>query len=127
MKVFSLRRGQVEKAAGTTQWDLTNKMLYRLCREHPTHTDQDAIVAKIRIIGRVYAASIERRRTQIGDSTDSFYKNVGREILRSKLDEWIDEAREINPNSDAALAVMVGVHKRTVELFRRISGLNKRS
>lgn len=124
-----IRRSQIEKALGPSPWDLTNKILYDLCRDHPNHTDRDAILAKMQIIGRVYAASIERRKNKKDEeTTDSFYfSKVAPAIRRSKLDEWIDEAKFTTPDSDGALAVMVKVHKRTTNLFSKISGLNKRS
>jgi hypothetical protein len=125
----SIRRRQVERAVGPCKWDRTNKTLYELCRQCPTHTDTGAILAKMQIIGRVYAAAIERRKNRKDEeTTDSFYfLKVAPAIKRSKLDEWINEAKATNPNSDEAFAVMVKVHKRTTKLFSKISGLNKRS
>lgn len=45
----------------TTPWDLGNQVLYDVCRQNPDHTDEQAIIAKILLIGRTYAAAIERR------------------------------------------------------------------
>ncbi len=122
-------RGRVEQARAPNPWDLTNKILYDLCRDHPKHIDREAVLAKIQIIGRVYAASIERRKNKgEEETTNSFYlSRVSPLILRSKLDEWIDKSRATDPDSEGALAVMVKVHNLTTELFSKISGLNKRS
>jgi hypothetical protein len=124
-----IRREQLEQARASSLWNLTNQVLYDLCGKHPTHTDREAVLAKIQIIGRVYAASIERRKNKKGDeSTDSFYfSRVVPLIQQSKLDEWIDEAKSTNPDSGEALVVMVRVHNSTTDLFSKISGLNKRS
>jgi hypothetical protein len=124
-----VRREQIDKARAPSPWDLTNRVLYELCREHPTHTDRGAVLAKVQIIGRVYAASIERRRNKEEDeTTDSFYfSQVAPLILESELDRWIDEARSAIVGSSDSLAVMVKIHKLTTELFSEISGLNKRS
>jgi len=43
-------------------WDLGNRILYDMCQSYPGHSKDDEIVAKIWLIGRSYAASIERRR-----------------------------------------------------------------
>jgi len=41
-------------------WDFSNKILYDLCKKNPEHLDEKIIVAKTIIIGRVYAATLER-------------------------------------------------------------------
>jgi len=90
-----------------------------LCCDYPTHTDADAI----------YAASIERRSNKKEEETaDSFYlSQVDPAVQASGLDEWIDEARSADPDSDTALGVMIKVHKLTVDLFNPISGKDNRS
>ena len=42
-------------------WDLGNKVLYDLCSSYPYHKTDEEIIAKIWLIGRSYAAAIERR------------------------------------------------------------------
>ena len=127
--IHPICRSHVERAIGPTPWDLTNKILYGLCQDHPARTDRDAVLAKMLIIGRVYSASIERRKNKKAEeTTDSFYfSNVAPAIVGSKLDDWIDEAKAADPDSDKALTVMVEVHKLTTDLFSQISGLEKRS
>jgi hypothetical protein len=44
-------------------WGLVDEVLYRLCRDYPSHTDRRAVTAKLALIGRVYAAGLERRVT----------------------------------------------------------------
>lgn len=58
--IASMRRRRV--------WDLGNRVLYDLCQSHPEHTRDDEIVAKIWLIGRSYAASIERRKNAMGSA-----------------------------------------------------------
>lgn len=50
-----------------------NGILYRLCEEHPGHTNEDEIVAKIWLVGRSYSAAIERRRASRDVSGEAFY------------------------------------------------------
>src|SRR5688572_16232083 len=40
--------------------DFLNALLYRLCRLHPNHESNEIILSKTLIIGRVYAAALER-------------------------------------------------------------------
>ena len=106
-------------------WDLGNEVLYRLCREHPGHRSEDAIVAKVWLIGRAYAAAIERRRdTETAKGDDFYFKQVGPTIRRSNIDRWFAELR--GPSRPDPVTV-VPVHKRLTDLFDRISGLGKRS
>lgn len=64
---------RVRQAMGTTPWDLGNQVLYDLCRQYPGHTDEQAVIAKIWLIGRTYAAAIERRWTKSELTGDRFY------------------------------------------------------
>ncbi|MCS3892889.1 hypothetical protein M2171_002022 [Bradyrhizobium japonicum USDA 38] len=122
-------RSDVERAKQANPWNLTNSVLYKLCSDHPTHMERDAVLAKINIIGRVYAAAIERRKVVLPDETnESFYiSSVAPAVMESSLDDWINRAKSVDPDGPTALSVMLEVHKLTTELFNQISGLNKRS
>jgi len=120
-------RRHVEKAMQNNAWHFSNEVLYDLCREYPLHTDIGIVLAKILLIGRVYAAAIERRRSK-NEGNDDFYTNtVAPQIIKSPIDHWIEAAKKSKPASASALDVMVEIHGRTTQLFNRISGLEKRS
>ena len=106
-------------------WDLGNQTLYDLCRKHPDHRSVDVIVAKMWLIGRSYASSIERRRDSQSAKGDDFYLDiVGPRMKRAGIDKWFDDIRGLRrPN----LAVVVPVHKRLTDVFREVSGLEMRS
>ena len=53
---------EINKAISKHPWDLANKTLYDLCSKHPNHKNNEEIIAKVWIIGRTYAAAIERRK-----------------------------------------------------------------
>jgi hypothetical protein len=116
----------IDYAIGTSVWDLGNEVLYRLCREHPKHDRDDEIIAKVWLIGRSYAAAIERRKI-IQDTSDRFYeKNVAETIRYSDIDKWLtDLPDQISTHTDLHAAIVV--HKKLLVLFQRISGLEKRS
>src|SRR5665213_1000982 len=71
-------------------WDLGNNVLYKLCAEHPGHGDADVIIAKTWLIGRAYAAALERRRNA-DVWGDAFYVKVAREFLDARLDDWFHD------------------------------------
>jgi len=112
-----------------TPWDTSNRILYDLCREHPAHRDQGEILAKVLLIGRVYAAAIERRRNKDDDhENDRFYiDTVAPAIRASAIDDWLQQARDATPVTLDGLHAMVEVHGKVTSLFSEISDLEKRS
>jgi hypothetical protein len=119
-----LKKEDIESAQGPRVWDLGNRVLYDLCRTHPDHKSDDVIIAKVWLIGRSYAAQIERRKNarEIGD--DFYEKKVACAIRNSSIDLWITSLKKADgPGSPKTIEV----HKSLMELFRSIAGLGKRS
>jgi len=117
----------VESAMQPSPWDLGNQVLYDLCCTHPDHSLRPAVIAKVWLIGRSYAAAIERRREK-SEANDDFYVNVvGPKIVESELDTWLVKARSTEPGAGAALGTLLEVHAKVTDLFTQISGLEKRS
>lgn len=57
-------------------YELSNNHLYELFTKYPKHVNAKGIVAKVLILGRTYAAAIERGRGSKGAMTnDEFYTN----------------------------------------------------
>ena len=77
----------LSKTIADKAWEFGNQVLYDMCRLHPDHKQDEIIIGKIWLIGRTYAAAIERRRS-IGDSVgDAFYEDiVAPKIRRSEID-----------------------------------------
>ncbi|MSO63219.1 MAG: hypothetical protein EXQ50_14230 [Acidobacteria bacterium] len=121
-------RHLIEAARKPTPWHFSNEVLYQLCSGHPGHTEAGVVLAKVLLIGRAYAAAIERRKVDRDTSGDDFYiRHVAPAIIRSPIDRWLNQAQSKQPGTREALDVMVRVHGHTTELFRDISGLEKRS
>ncbi len=124
-------RAAVELARLPSPWDVGNEVLYELCTRHPFHTEVPAVIAKVWLIGRAYAAAIERGRSKAEkteEENDDFYvKKVGSEIVRSEIDIWIKAARQYERPSTESFGTLLEVHHLTTQLFCKISGLKKRS
>jgi hypothetical protein len=103
-------------------WTLGNDVLYRLCKEHPLHKTYEEIGAKIWLIGRAYSASIERRKEKLSINDDFYDTIVIPEIKKSDIDRWIENCRTKKTKDSCLMA-----HKKTTDLFYKISGLEKRS
>jgi hypothetical protein len=117
----------VDLASAPSPWDLGNEVLYTLCRDHPAHKNPSVVIAKVWLIGRAHAAVIERRRGR-HEASDSFYiESVAVDIMRSGIDEWIEEAKEKVGRGESAVTQMLATHAKVTQLFEGIAGLNKRS
>lgn len=113
---------KIRKSKEGSIWDLGNQVLYDLCEKYPEHKTEEEIIAKIWLIGRSYAAAIERRRMDDKIANDMFYEKAAQEIKQSSIDFWFSKCRkEIDKN------VILETHKNLVDLFYKITGLKKRS
>ena len=103
-------------------------MLYDLCSAHPTHDEVEYIASKIWLIGRAYAAAIERRRECRNIGNDAFYeRNVAWFIKSRRIDRWISKAAWHQSISSESLPDILDVHCTLTALFKEISGSDKRS
>jgi hypothetical protein len=125
-----LTRQMIKDAIEGRVWDLGNKTLYDLCSKNPGHKDDQAILAKIWLIGRAYAAAIERRRqtSDVVFEGDSFYTdNVAPKMRKSQIDKWLSELKGIKEPNEQNLGIILNTHYKLTCLFEEISGLEKRS
>lgn len=103
-------------------WVLGNSVLYKLCKDYPFHKTDEEIAAKIWLIGRAYAASVERRKNKT-DINDDFYSEIViPKMKKSNIDKWICDCKDKKTKELCLLA-----HKNVTDLFKDISGLEKRS
>lgn len=67
-----------------------------MCEEEPEHKQIDVIVGKIWLIGRSYAAAIERRKNAVVIGDDFYYDVVAPKLLEngSELDDRISRLRK---------------------------------
>lgn len=111
-------------------WHLGNQVLYRLCAEHPGHSEPGAVAAKIWLIGRAYAAPVERRRPQAGEpqTSDQFYAQfVVPGLQESSIDKDLGYLSTFSEPNSESLPSILAAHKNLTNLFKRLTGFNKRS
>jgi hypothetical protein len=124
---ITITKDDVEYALGCSPWDLGNEVFYSLCREYPKRDRGDAIIAKVWLIGRSYAAAIERRKNA-DDASDDFYETIVVDtIKKSKLDQWLAALPDKMIDPWTELGSIITVHKRLMDLFSAMTGLEKRS
>lgn len=117
----------IEKASSSSPWDLGNEVLYSLCREHPAHTNTAAVIAKVWLIGRSYAAAIERGPEKPKENYDFYVEKVAPAIVASQVDQWLRDVAAFSHPTDASLPHILRAHAQVTALFGQISGLDKRS
>lgn len=122
-----ITRKDVDFAIKPSLWDLGNNVLYRLCEEHPKHDCGEAIIAKVWLIGRSYAAAIERRNNAAGTSDNFYETTVVEKMKEPKIDEWLAGLPEQMTDPWSELGSIVTVHKKLMKLFFDITELEKRS
>lgn len=72
-----------------SRWEYGNSVLYRMCEEEPEHKEIDVIVGKIWLIGRSYAAAIERRKNAVVELQEYLDEQLGVYELPRKLDGFL--------------------------------------
>jgi len=104
---------------------MANDALYKLCADNPRHQAPEAIIAKFWIIGRTYAAAIERRRVTGDVRGDDFYtRKLVPLIKKSNIDARFAKL-EIDRANNAA--TNIEIHKWLMDCLSKIAGSNKRS
>lgn len=111
-------------------WYLANAALYQLCADHPSHTDVRASIAKVLLIGRTYAAAIERRKKGRGGNEmlgDSFYVDaVGPAFLQCGIDQYL-AAIPIGDDIGDTWMGALEAHAHLLGVIRALTGDEKRS
>lgn len=124
---ISVTKKDIDNARKPTPWDLGNQVLYDMCSKYPRHKTSQEAIAKIWLIGRSYAAAIERRRNGKHGSDDFYIETVGPTVAASNIDTLLSSL----PRRPAApvehLAKTIKTHKKIMDLFESMTGMEKRS
>jgi hypothetical protein len=99
-----------------------NQILYKMCKERPLHNDIDTISSKLWIIGRSYAASIERKAGQ-----NFKIEDAAKIIKESGLDQHIENLNKIGRINKSNLDTLLYAHDYLMQLFKKATGVEKRS
>jgi hypothetical protein len=107
-----------------------NIVLYEMCRNQPLHSKPpkdkkqlDIIASKLWIIGRSYAAAIERGAgDEIEEGQDFYLTKVAPAIYDSPIDEWIASVKHIERLTKENFVDSLRCHKNVMDLFAKIAG-----
>ena len=115
--------------SNNTRWTFHNSILYRMCEENPNHNKEDVIAGKICLIGRSYAAAIERRRDANETNDDFYFDVVAPKMIKigRELDDRIEKLNRSANTIAGDIDLILSTHKFLTDAFREMTGLDKRS
>ena len=113
-----------------SRWEFGNSILYQMCEDNPLHNDADVVIGKIWLIGRSYAAAIERRKNADDYQGDDFYYDaVAPKMLEigKDLDSRIESLKNNTGIIADCVPEILSTHKYLMDAFMDLTGLEKRS
>ena len=113
-----------------SRWEFGNSILYQMCEDNPLHNDADVVIGKIWLIGRSYAAAIERRKNADDYQGDDFYYDaVAPKMLEigKELDSRIESLKNNTGIIADCVPEILSTHKYLMDAFMDLTGLEKRS
>ena len=117
----------IKKATRKNVYDLSNQTLYNLCKKHFAHLRDDAIIAKTLLIGRSYAAAIDRRKNK-NEINDHFYlKKVVPVFKKSQLDSHLADLSKFRSISSESILPALRLHGYLTARIRTITKDDKES
>lgn len=102
-------------------WQLGNDCLYSLCEKHPYHNKVDEVVAKLWLIGRSYAAALERRKNKRENEKEFYEFKAAPTVMRSDLDNRLKRLSKHSSVSEINLKEIVQVHGYLTTLFYKLT------
>jgi hypothetical protein len=82
-------RADVARAIKPLIWEVGNDALYGLCRKYPGHDNRGHIASKVWLIGRSYAASVERHKASDQGGEDFVGETLARRLQWKTLDNLL--------------------------------------
>ena len=123
----SINKQFIKSSIDSGHWGFGNSILYDLCKKYPKHTKPDVVIGKTWLIGRSYAAAIERRRMYNKIDGDYYVKVVGPHFVKAGIDNWLSSVARFKQVSESNLEQILDVHNKFTSLLNDITGLRKRS
>jgi hypothetical protein len=123
-----LTKQELEKVLENNVWHYGNEILYKMCQDNFEHVKDEYILAKVLFIGRIYAAAIERRKTENNDINDNFYiDSVGPTFKNSDIDKLLKKLKSFKIVEISNIKDCLETHYYLTKVIKEITNLNKRS
>lgn len=113
------------KALEKNPWDLSNSILYEMCQNNPSNQEQDSVLAKTLIIGRVYAAALERGVGEKKTKGGEFYIKTVFPQIASFFSKPSVVSKLGHLSNRANFSTAIELHGMFVMSLRRLRNSNK--
>jgi hypothetical protein len=111
---------EVKKCKDPQPWDLTNGILYNLCKNHFGHTKRNEIIAKTMIIGRTYSVSLDRKKPDKEMETYDFYTKLVYNALRNQsFCTNLKRLKRKKVLNEKNLIEILKTHKQLIDLLQK--------
>ena len=117
----------IDNALKSSEWDFGNKVLYELCKKNFEHKEDGKIIAKVWLIGRSYAAAIERRRNKTDINDDFYISKVAPLFKNSDIDSLLVSINRGIEITIENLEEILKVHYYLMQEIKKITEIEKRS
>ncbi len=111
-------------------WSFGNNILYKMCEDNPKHNEFSKIAGKLWIIGRSYAAAIERRKANRKVASEEFFREIViKGMLKNgkELDSKIERIQKYLCINKDNIDDILKTHKYLTNIFESFTKLEKRS
>jgi hypothetical protein len=129
--LLTLTREDFYACTQDDDWTFGKNILYDMCNKNPSHNENGVIIGKLWIIGRTYAAALERRKNVTETPAgDNFYTNkVAPKMFasRNELDEKINKLYLHNQVNEENIPEILNTHQFLTTIFESLTKLKKRS
>ncbi len=127
-------KARLQKATSIHRGDFLNEMLYRMCDENPEHKKPEVTYGKLAIIGRTYAAALERT-SKVGSKSQKIFATAIQALTEEDIDSKLKAAKKIElpltldfSDTDLGrLSQILAIHASLTSVFAKSAGMEKRS
>lgn len=122
MNALSWTEAEIGNATGRQAWiwRVGDDWLYELADRDGSNSAPEVVVAKLWLIGRAYAAPIERAAT--GMSAERIYQAAAGKIVESDLHSRLDRLKARSELNEACLRDSIGMHAALTRILRNVTG-----
>lgn len=96
-----------------------NDVLYEMCQKYPCHKNEAEIIGKVWLIGRSYAASIERSGYRDKNVSDDFYSQVVAPSFKKYFDDFLFNVRKLPDLTFESMPIILKSHKEISEFINK--------
>lgn len=103
---------------------IVNEWLYQITKKKPSNTNKDVIASKLLIIGRTYAAALERVQDK---DIKINYNAVAKKIIDNKIEQDINALKTEKNIDENTILKVASLHYKLTKIFEKDTKIDKRS